>query len=317
MRIQRDLLLGSALALVLAFPIPAPAQAPPPPPAGMNTNPVLPDAPPTKVSDHVRVIMAFPNIGIVVGSRATLVVDTGLGPPMGAIAAKQAQELANNPILYLTTTHYHPEHAAGDAGFPPNTILIRPSVQQQELEADGMRMVGMFSSRNAQNAALLKDTKFRAPDIVFDKEMTLDLGGGVTARLFWLGAPHTLGDELIYVLPDKTLIPGDVVQNKMLPNLPNTGSNLTSWINILGQLKSLDVRYVVPDHGSLGDGSLIAQEYNFLGDLKTRALELKAQGKSAQDAGATILAEFKGKYADWPNLNGVPGLVAHIYAENP
>jgi hypothetical protein len=33
-----------------------------------------------KVSDHVWAIMGFPNIGIVVGGNATLVVDTGLGP---------------------------------------------------------------------------------------------------------------------------------------------------------------------------------------------------------------------------------------------
>ncbi len=33
-----------------------------------------------KVSDHVWAIMGWPNIGIVVGENATLVVDTGLGP---------------------------------------------------------------------------------------------------------------------------------------------------------------------------------------------------------------------------------------------
>ena len=34
----------------------------------------------TQISDHVWAIMGFPNIAIVVCSRATLVVDTGLGP---------------------------------------------------------------------------------------------------------------------------------------------------------------------------------------------------------------------------------------------
>lgn len=277
-------------------------------------NPQIPENAATKISDHVYAIMAFPNIGIVVGSRATLVVDTGLGPKMGAIVAGEAQKLSKNRILYLTTTHFHPEHAAGDAGFA-DTILVRPSVQQKELESNGMQMVGMFSGMNAENADLLKDVKFRTPDIVFDKEITLDLGG-VTARLFWMGAAHTLGDELIYVLPDKTLLSGDVVQNKMLPNLPGVGARLTSWIDILGQLKSMDVAHVVPDHGSLGDGSLIPDEYNFLNDLKTRALELKRQGRSAQEAGAAIQAEFNSKYPAWPN-QGITGLVSHIYSENP
>src|ERR1700684_3151298 len=74
---------------------------------------------PTKVSDHVWAIMGFPNIAIVVGSRATLVVDTGMGPKNGATAARVAAKLApHNRKLFLTSTHFHPEHAAGEPGFP-------------------------------------------------------------------------------------------------------------------------------------------------------------------------------------------------------
>jgi len=83
----------------------------------------------TKVSDHVWAIMGFPNIAIVVGSHATLVVDTGLGPKNGATIARVVAKLApNNTKLFLTTTHFHPEHAAGEPGFPPGTILIRDAV---------------------------------------------------------------------------------------------------------------------------------------------------------------------------------------------
>src|SRR5580698_4543566 len=98
-----------------------------------------------KISDHVWAIMGFPNVAIVVGERATLVVDTGLGPRNGAIAAREAQKLAKGPVLYLTTTHYHAEHAAGDNGFPANTILVRPIAQQKELEDRGAAFVQMFS----------------------------------------------------------------------------------------------------------------------------------------------------------------------------
>src|SRR6058998_2713065 len=88
-----------------------------------------------KVSDHVWAIMGWPNIAIVVGSRAVLVVDTGLGPRNGATIARVVSKLARgNQRLFLTTTHFHPEHAGGDAGFPAGTILIRNSVQQREME---------------------------------------------------------------------------------------------------------------------------------------------------------------------------------------
>ena len=57
----------------------------------------------TKISDHVWAIMGFPNIAIVAGERATLVVDTGMGPKNGATAARVAAKLApNNQKLFLT-----------------------------------------------------------------------------------------------------------------------------------------------------------------------------------------------------------------------
>lgn len=84
-----------------------------------------------KVSDHVWAIMGWPNIGIIVGNRATLVVDTGLGPRNGATIARVVAKLApGSQKLFLTTTHFHPEHAGGEAGFPAGTILIRNAVQQ-------------------------------------------------------------------------------------------------------------------------------------------------------------------------------------------
>src|SRR6202451_3467515 len=124
----------------------------------------------TKISDHVWAIMGFPNVAIVIGERATLVVDTGLGPRNGATVARAAAKLSRNQKLYLTTTHFHPEHAAGEAGFPPNTILIRPVVQQKELERGGMQMVEMFRNISPKNKELLQGVTFRSPDIVFDKE---------------------------------------------------------------------------------------------------------------------------------------------------
>src|SRR5580700_7742838 len=131
----------------------------------------------TKISSHVWAIMGFPNVAIVIGARATLIVDTGLGPRNGATAARTAAKLSGNQKLFLTTTHFHPEHAAGEGGFPPNTILIRDAVQQQEMEQHGKEMIEMFSSRSAQNKELLTDVQLRSPDVVFDAEAKIDLGG--------------------------------------------------------------------------------------------------------------------------------------------
>jgi glyoxylase-like metal-dependent hydrolase (beta-lactamase superfamily II) len=267
----------------------------------------------TKISDHVWAIMGFPNVAIVIGQRATLVVDTGLGPRNGATIARVAAKLSGNQKLFLTTTHFHPEHAAGEGGFPPNTILIRNAVQQQEMERHGAEMVEMFSSRSAQNKELLTDVKLRSPDIVFDTNAKIDLGG-VTVRLMWFGGAHTKGDQLTFVEPDGTLVSGDVVQNKVVPNIFGDGGTPSSWIAVLDMISTLPVRLVLPDHSAPGDGSLITKERAFIDDLRTRAQALKQQGVSADDAGKQLGTEFKTKYSDWPSMN-VAGFVRSIYAE--
>jgi glyoxylase-like metal-dependent hydrolase (beta-lactamase superfamily II) len=267
----------------------------------------------TKISDHVWAIMGFPNVAIVIGERATLVVDTGLGPRNGATVARVAAKLSGNQKLFLTTTHFHPEHAGGEGGFPANTILIRNAVQQQEMEQHGTEMIEMFSSRSAQNKELLTDVKLRSPDIVFDADAKIDLGG-VTVRLLWFGGAHTKGDELTFVEPDGTLVSGDVVQNKVVPNIFGDGGTPSSWIAVLDKISALHVQHVLPDHSPPGDGSLVSKQRAFIDDLRTRALALKQRGISADDAGKQLSVEFKTKYSDWPNMN-VAGFVRSIYAE--
>jgi glyoxylase-like metal-dependent hydrolase (beta-lactamase superfamily II) len=268
----------------------------------------------TKISDHVWAIMGFPNIAIVVGSRATLVVDTGLGAKNGATAARVAAKLApNNTRLFLTTTHFHPEHAAGEPGFPAGTILIRDAVQQQEMEQHGQEMIAMFSGRSAQNKELLAGVVLRPPDVTFSQEATIDLGG-VTAQLLWFGEAHTKGDELTFVKPDRTLVSGDVVQNKTMPNIFGDGGTPATWLAVLDKVAALNATHVLPDHSAPGDGSLVAAERDLIKGIQTRALALKQQGVSAEDAGKQISGELKTQHPDWSNTNAA-GFVKSVYSE--
>jgi glyoxylase-like metal-dependent hydrolase (beta-lactamase superfamily II) len=281
-------------------------------PAQMS-NPMLSENT-TRISDHVWAIMGFPNVAIVVGKHATLVVDTGLGPKNGATAARVAARLApENHKLFLTTTHFHPEHAGGEPGFPPNTILIRDAVQQQEMEKHGQEMIDMFSSRSAQIKDLLAGVVLRPPDMTFDREVTIDLGG-VKARLLWFGGAHTKGDELTFVEPDRTLVPGDVVQNKTIPHIFGDGGTPASWLAVLEKVAALPVAHVLPDHSAPGDGSLVAAEVKLISEIRTRALALKQQGVSAEDAGKQVSAYLKTQYPDWPNTNAAD-FVKSVYAE--
>lgn len=268
----------------------------------------------TKISDHVWAIMGFPNIAIIVGNRATLVVDTGMGPKNGSTIARVAAALApGNSKLFLTTTHFHPEHAAGEPGFPAGTVLIRNSVQQQEMQKHGQEMIDMFSSRSPQNKELLAGVVLRPPDVTFGEQATVDLGG-VTVRLLWFGEAHTKGDELTFVEPDRTLISGDVVQNKTMPNIYGDGGTPASWLAVLDKIVALNAAHVLPDHSPPGDGSLVTAERDLINEIRTRALALKRQGVAADEAGKQVTAEFRTHHPDWPNPNPA-AFVNSVYAE--
>ena len=269
-----------------------------------------------QVSEHVWVIKGFPNIGIVVGTRATLVIDTGMGTRNGKTAADVALRLSpKGQKLYLTTTHYHAEHAAGDGGFPPGTVVIRPQVQQAELEAEGQKLVDFFSNRSPQDKELLQDYRIRPANILFDRAYALDLGGGVKVRLLWFGAAHTKGDELILAEPDGVLFSGDVVQNKTGPYFYCSQCSPRTWLGVLDQAAELQPRIVVPDHSEPGDASLIASERAFMGDLLARAKALKDEGKSLEDAKRIVTSEIQAKYQGWTALGRIGDGVEKLYAD--
>jgi glyoxylase-like metal-dependent hydrolase (beta-lactamase superfamily II) len=260
----------------------------------------------------------MPNIAIVVGDKATLVVDTGLGPRNGALIAREAQRLSRKgQKLYLTTTHFHPEHAAGDAGFPQGTVLIRPRVQQAELEADGPGLMAFFSGRSPAQKELLDGVTIRKADILFDRDYQLDLGGGVRVRLMWRGPAHTRGDEIVFVDPDRTLIPGDVVQDRIVPNALCAECTPKSWIAVLDQIAPLKPLHIVPDHGNLGGPELIGQERAFLAELQARAATLKAQGKSAEETGRTVGEAFRAEHGDWLQLQNISAQAVKAWGDAP
>jgi glyoxylase-like metal-dependent hydrolase (beta-lactamase superfamily II) len=272
-----------------------------------------------KVSDHVYVIPdgrvnLVPNIGIVVGARATLVIDAGMGPRNGQTVLRELAKVNKNTELYFTTTHFHPEHMTGVQAFPANTIVIRPEAQQEEVERKQPEFIQNFSKRTADLKALLQDVKPRPPDILFDKEAKLDLGG-VTVRLLWLGPAHTRGDNFIFVQEDGVLFTGDGVINRFFPIFPDKDASGKNWLSILDQLDEFHPRTVVPGHGEVGDAKLIGIERTYLKAVQSRVVELKAQGKSAEESAKLLSTEFRAKYPDWENPGWIADAVERFYAE--
>jgi glyoxylase-like metal-dependent hydrolase (beta-lactamase superfamily II) len=271
-----------------------------------------------KISPHSYVIdddsvVLVPNVGIVVGSKATLVVDTGMGPKNGAIVMKEVAKVSKNSQIYLVTTHFHAEHVAGISAFPAGTKYVISRVQQQDLDELGADLTKRFAGGSPVMADLLKDAPVRRADVLFDREYKIDLGG-VNVRLLALGSTHTRGDTMVFVEEDKVLYAGDVV----MPRVPVAFSQTSSakvWEDVFAQLTPLGATVIVPAHGPTGTGAMLAEQRAAFAGLRTRVRELKAQGQSMDDAVKTLTAEFQQQHPDWTATNRVGAIVRGMYGE--
>ena len=85
-----------------------------------------------------------PNVGIVVGDRSVLVIDTAMGPRNGQRILAEARRIGEGRRLLLTTTHFHPEHAFAAQSFADATYVCN-AAQAEEMAAKGPEYIEMFS----------------------------------------------------------------------------------------------------------------------------------------------------------------------------
>ena len=286
-----------------------------------STDPLIRENAVSKVSEHVHVISDLnvglvPNVGIIVGSPATLVVDTGLGPRNGETVLRVTNGVSTNRELYVVSTHFHPEHALGESAFPANARIVRAKAQQQDIDEFGLALAKTFASRSPLVADLLEKAQFRKADVLFDREHTLDLGG-VRVRLLSLGPTHTRGDTIVWVEGDRILFAGDVVMNRTFVAFASPYSSVNAWLADFDQLGPLRPVKVVPSHGPVGDASLIAEQRTVMKAIQSRAIELKRQGRTADEAAATIQTEMQAAYSTWSAAARVSAIAKTAYAEAP
>jgi glyoxylase-like metal-dependent hydrolase (beta-lactamase superfamily II) len=282
-----------------------------------TTGPMVREGVTTKVSDHVYVIPdgsvpGVPNVGIIVGKRATLVVDTGLGRANGVTVLSETQKVSGKTNIYLITTHVHPEHDLGAGAFPASTKMIRSSDQVAEIAEFGQTTADAFRKRSPVMKDLLEGAEFRKADITYEKEYKLDLGG-VSVRVLAVGPNHTPGDTVIFVEKENVLFSGDVAM-KGLPAFASPKSSLAHWLTALDQLEALKPSVVVPSHGPNGDVQFIRDYRDYLTVVRNRTATLKAEGKTVEQVTEILAAELKPRY---PETGRAAGAIRTAYAEAP
>jgi len=296
-----SLVLGSSVLLAQRGPIPPP---------------LIKEGVTEKISEHVYVIpdgdaVLVPNVGIIVGSRGALVIDSGLGTRNGQTVYREVGKVSKAGELYIASTHFHPEHDLGAAAFPASAKMLRSRDQQADIDESGPAITKTFAGFSPDTAELLKGVEFRKADQLFDKELTIDLGG-VRVRMMAMGPNHTRGDIAFWVEPDAILFSGDVVMTTM-PAFNGSVSSLSTWLQSLNRFEQLKPKRIVPSHRAMGDASMIARWKTLMTTVQSRAAELKKQGRTREDAVKVIQDELQDRY---PRTQ-LAGVAAGAYNEAP
>jgi glyoxylase-like metal-dependent hydrolase (beta-lactamase superfamily II) len=266
-----------------------------------------------KLTDHVWAIpdgsaSLVPNVGIVVGRKAVLVIDTGMGARNAETVLREVAKVGAGKPIYLVTTHVHPEHDMGAHAFPKGSQLLRSRDQVADIAAGtGMNLVPVFAARSDLNKELLAGARHRDADIVFEQDYTLDLGG-LKAKLISMGTNHTHGDTVVLV--DGVLFSGDVAM-KPQPSFANPTATIAHWLASLDKLETLKAKKIVPSHGPFG-GSEIVQGYrDYLTKIRDRATALRKAGKSQDEVVQALTDELS---AQFPDKNRLGGAIRAAYA---
>ena len=245
----------------------------------MSENVAAPPSPvisadPVEIADGVYVIPdgrvpLVPNVGIVLGARAALVVDTGMGPANGERVLEHARALAGDRSLILTLTHFHPEHGFGAQVFEEDALIVYNAAQRDELAEKGEAYIRMFRGFGESVAEQLQDVRLVGPHIAYDgPSAEIDLGGRIVRLLTW-GLAHTKGDQVVH-LPDESIVfGGDLFETRMFPIVPyfppdDSDVDGDLWAEVLGRVVDLSPATVVPGHGEVTDVGLVEAVRDYL-----------------------------------------------------
>ncbi|HET7717232.1 MAG TPA: MBL fold metallo-hydrolase, partial [Bauldia sp.] len=251
-----------------------------------------------------RRVPLVPNIGIVLGEEAALVVDTGMGPANGRRVLEAARKLADGRRLILTLTHYHPEHGFGASAFKGTARITYNKAQRDELKAKGEAYLGMFRTFGPAVAAALEGSRLVDPDDVYEgASATLDLGNRTVELRTW-GLAHTRGDQVIWLPAERILFTGDLAEERIFPIFPwfppnDADIDGARWTSILTELIGWDPAIVVPGHGDVGGVGILRAVRDYMIDLSTRVAAARKAGKDADAIVAELAPTIRAEHPDW------------------
>jgi glyoxylase-like metal-dependent hydrolase (beta-lactamase superfamily II) len=203
-----------------------------------------------------------------------LVIDANF-PGQAQKVIELIRERTDKPIKYVFDTHYHGDHADGNARY---TAIGATPVAAERSRAE-------FETKGAAGYERSRETKpdeygldYDTPDLYFPDKLVFD-DGTQRVELIHFGHGHTLGDAVAWLPKHGILFTGDACVNGAF-NYMGDG-NTESWIACLTAMQELPVKQVAPGHGELADAELLVTQKRYF-------VELRAAIRKLIDAGRTL-----------------------------
>lgn len=272
------------------------------------------------------------NVVLVAGRDASLVVDTGQIPSVADRMVADIRALGVPPVRWIVHTHWHGDHiianrvfldafpgakivahshtveraAAVYADYPSKARTRLPMVigdlRKRALEAKDEGERAYFARTAECGDALVGEIdrmQYVAPDTVVDGSMTIDLGGGITVDVRFLGQGNTPGDLVAWIASENVVATGDMV---VAPVPYAIGSDLGPWVGTLDRVQALGARTLVPGHGPvMPDDAYLRDVRALIRSTREQLEALQARGVPKAEAAARIdPGPFAARYLTTP-----------------
>lgn len=235
-----------------------------------------------QVTPNVYIVRNITNSSFVIGARSVALIDTQVNWSTAERVLAMIRSVTDKPIEYVINTHYHWDHTNGNALFQAQGArVISSALTKDFMVRRAPRQKEFLSGRGFE---LGKDPSL--PDVTFEKEFHLDLGG-MPLRLFFAGKAESDDATAVHVPGEGVLMSGDTVMTGSFPIFGqpvwDEGLQDRDWINTINNLVSLKPKHILPGHGPVAYDTEIAlliriQEY-FLEEVQKRV----NRGLSAQE----------------------------------
>ncbi|HEX5007544.1 MAG TPA: MBL fold metallo-hydrolase [Hyphomonadaceae bacterium] len=240
-------------------------------PALAQNNPPAPKT--TDLGNGISVIFGQGgNIGVSSGPDGAFVIDDQY-PNTAAANLDKIREISGGAPRYLVNTHWHGDHAGGNAAFAQAGAMIFAHENVRKRLSGEVRSLGL----NGQPAAASPEPAW--PVITFVDGVDFHLNGE-TIRVFKVRASHTDGDSMIHFVEPDILHMGDVFFNGLFPVIdPGSGGSVRGYLEAMKDtLKIVDAdTKIIPGHGDMGTKADLEKQIAMLdGAIKAVEARIKA-----------------------------------------